>query len=383
MAILFVTHKYPPATGGMEKFSFELYQSMQKIMPVHIIAYEGKTSRLLWFLQLKKNIRAMLDMHPEINIIHLNDGLMVSYGLWIKKFTGRKVVATLHGLDIVFPLPYFQQKILPKFNLLDGIACVSKAGKEAAIQRGIDPNKIVVINNGVDHNLTASSIVKAIDGDLYSRLHIAHDSYVITGMGRAVKRKGFSWFVANVLPHLPAHVVFVLMGPITNYGKKWWHKILPSGWVEKMALMMGSATDEENLKKYAKQYPNRFIRTGYLPFTDIEKLLQSSGAFVMPNISVEGDMEGFGLVALEAVLCGCFVFAANQEGITDAIYDHKNGFLLPAENTNAWIEALTEFIQNPPNDGLLQRYQEFTLNQFSWDKMARDYHKWFNSILVT
>ena len=26
----------------------------------------------------------MLDLHPEINIIHLNDGLMVSFGLWIK-----------------------------------------------------------------------------------------------------------------------------------------------------------------------------------------------------------------------------------------------------------------------------------------------------------
>ena len=383
MAVLFITHKFPPATGGMEKFSYELYRSMQQNMPVHIIAYEGKSSRILWFLQLKKNIRTMLDLHPEINIIHLNDGLMVSFGLWIKKFTGRKVVATLHGLDIVFPLPYFQRKILPKFNRLDGIACVSKAGREAAIQRGIDPDKIVVINNGVDHELTRSAKSMALDEKLYSRLNIPRDAFVITAMGRAVKRKGFSWFVANVLPHMPSHVVFVLIGPVTSYGKKWWHPMIPSGWVEKMALMMGSATDEEALKEYANQYPGRFIRTGYLPFTDIEKLLQSSGVFVMPNVSVQGDMEGFGLVALEAVLCGCFVFAANQEGITDAIYDNKNGYLLPAENANVWIETLTAFIQNPPNDGLLQRYQEFTLNQFSWDKMAKEYHQWFNSILVT
>lgn len=381
MAILFITHKYPPSTGGMEKFSFELHRSMQKIMPVHIIAYEGKTSRFLWFLQLKKNIRAMLDLYPEINIIHLNDGLMVSFGLWIKKFTGRKVVATLHGLDIVFPLPYFQQKILPKFNQLDGIACVSKAGREAAIQKGIDPNKITVINNGVDHKLIAVSKSQALDEKLNSRLHIAHNAFVISAMGRAVKRKGFSWFAANVLPHLPSHAVFVLIGPVSDYGKKWWHNMLPTGWKEKLALMMGSATDEMALKKYARQYPDRFIRTGYLPFTDIEKLLQSSGAFVMPNISVEGDMEGFGLVALEAVLCGCFVFAANQEGITDAIYDNKNGYLLPAGNASVWIETLSEFIQNPPNAALHKKFQDFTLNQFSWDKMAGAYHEWFAYIL--
>ena len=49
MAVLFITHKFPPATGGMEKFSYELYRSMQQNMPVHIIAYEGKSSRILWF----------------------------------------------------------------------------------------------------------------------------------------------------------------------------------------------------------------------------------------------------------------------------------------------------------------------------------------------
>ena len=49
MAVLFITHKFPPTTGGMEKFSYELYRSMQQNMPVHIIAYEGKSSRILWF----------------------------------------------------------------------------------------------------------------------------------------------------------------------------------------------------------------------------------------------------------------------------------------------------------------------------------------------
>ncbi|MDR1601380.1 MAG: glycosyltransferase [Tannerella sp.] len=52
-------------------------------------------------------------------------------------------------------------------------------------------------------------------------------------------------------------------------------------------------------------------------------------AFLMPNIPVEGDMEGFGLVCLEASACGTLVFAADIDGIPDAVRNGKNGFLLP------------------------------------------------------
>jgi hypothetical protein len=48
----------------------------------------------------------------------------------------------------------------------------------------------------------------------------------------------------------------------------------------------------------------------------------------MPNIRVPGDAEGFGLVALEAVVCGTAVLAADLEGITEAIQHGKNGLLV-------------------------------------------------------
>ncbi len=381
MEVLFITHKFPPATGGMEKFSYELYKGMQSLTKVHILAYEGKGSRVLWFIALRNKIKEVLHQHPSIEIIHLNDGLMVSFGWWIKKLTGRKVVATLHGLDVVFPLPYFQTEVLPRFNRLDGLACVSEATRKAAVRRGISPEKTVVINNGVDHELVNnkpdSEKIKAIR----NRLHIPDSKIIITGLGRAVKRKGFSWFIEQVLPSLPENVVFVLMGPVVKTSTGYWQKIMPALWQDRWALMMGLATDEGALQRLQAEKTDRFIRTGYLRFDEITQLINSSAAFVMPNIEVEGDMEGFGLVALEAVLCGTTVFAADLEGIQDAIQDDKNGYLLPSGNADVWISRLTQFVTSGHTKENTERFQVYTTDKFSWEKMSKQYLEWFKSVI--
>lgn len=77
-----------------------------------------------------------------------------------------------------------------------------------------------------------------------------------------------------------------------------------------------------------------------MAFTGIVQILKASEAFVMPNIKVEGDMEGFGLVALAAILAGTVVFAAGHEGITDAIHHQSNGFLLPSGDVQQWVTSI-------------------------------------------
>ena len=42
MSILFVSHKYPPATGGMEKQSFELIQGIAQHQKIFKIVYTGR-----------------------------------------------------------------------------------------------------------------------------------------------------------------------------------------------------------------------------------------------------------------------------------------------------------------------------------------------------
>jgi phosphatidylinositol alpha-1,6-mannosyltransferase len=374
--ILFITHKYPPSTGGMEMFSFELFKGIQIHGNFLLLAYEGKESKAMWFFKLKYRVRKLIKENLDIRLIHLNDGLMAFAGRWIKKEFDIPVVVTLHGLDIVFPLPYFQKKIVPTFNCYDGFACVSEATKIAAQSRGLQVEKLKVILNGVDHKLFHSKSDATLQSKLIDRYKLK-DKIVLVGLGRAVKRKGYSWFVKNVLPQLDENVKFILCGPTKNYNGNIYKKILPKKWVENFELMLGLPSDEYELKKLAMEFPDRFIKTGYLPFGEIIQLMKLSGKFIMPNVKMEGDMEGFGLVALESCLAGCIVYASNIDGITSAIIHKKNGILLESQNVEEWIYKLA---QNDKQDALID-FQNFTLLHYSWDIMCKEYFQWFESFM--
>lgn len=378
MEILFISHKYPPATGGMEKFSFELVQGISKNATVHTIIYEGQEGKVAWFYKLKNRVDTMMKAHSGIKLIHLNDGLMTYFALWLKKKYAVPVVATFHGLDIVFPLPYFQKKIIPRFNALDGFACVSEATKKAAIQRGIDASKVVVINNGVDHGISNEISKPNIQEALRSKFGLTSEQKIIISIGRSVKRKGFSWFVNQVLPHLDANVVFILCGPNAKYDGARWRKILPSKWMDYIELMLGLPTDDAKLQQLASDRKHKFIKSGYLPFEEIIQLLKMAPIFIMPNIKVEGDMEGFGLVALEASMSECLVVASEIDGITNAIINGKNGCLLPSENPAAWIETLKSKLGVDTRSMAIE-YKSYTLANYSWHKMCQEYYTWFKS----
>jgi glycosyltransferase involved in cell wall biosynthesis len=373
MAILFISHKYPPSTGGMEKFSYELIGGISKKTTVYKIVYTGGESKVLWFYRLRRRVKNLLEIHPEINVIHLNDGLMAFMGRWIKKQYNLPVVVTLHGLDIVFPLAYFQHTIIPTLNVYDLFICVSEATRLAAIERGIAPAKTRVIQNGVDHALSESLADKDVQQKLRDRYHLEEGKQIMIGLGRSVKRKGYSWFVKEVLPGLPPDLVFILCGPSSGYNGAQWRRFLPDRFMENIELMLGLSTDEKALQDLAKKSPDRFIKTGYLPFNEIMQLMLMSGIFIMPNIKVEGDMEGFGLVALEACLAGCIVYASAIDGITNAIINEKNGYLLPAQNAPAWIDALHQELKRGDRSERVQHFKKYTLENYGWDKMCDDY----------
>jgi glycosyltransferase involved in cell wall biosynthesis len=373
MEILFISHKYPPSTGGMEKFSYELIKGISSKSQMHKIVFEGGESKAMWFYLLRNRLKTMLKSNPNISVIHLNDGLMAFMGRWIKKQYNLPVVVTLHGLDIVFPLPYFQKKIVPSFNCYDRFICVSDATRNAAIQRGIDAEKVFVIPNGVDHNLASSVDNHGVQDKLLKKYNITSDRQIMIGLGRSVKRKGYSWFVKEVLPNLDPKVVFILCGPSNGYNGSKWRKFLPDKFVENLELMLGLSTDEKALQDLALSSPGRFIKTGYLPFSEIIQLMKLSGIFIMPNIKVEGDMEGFGLVALEACLAGCIVYAAEIDGITNAIVDNKNGYLLPSENAPLWTSKLNMELSNEKRSNIAKNFKQYTIENYSWDKMCGEY----------
>ena len=148
--------------------------------------------------------------------------------------------------------------------------------------------------------------------------------------------------------------------------------------------MFGMPSDEDRLRELLQkpEIQQRVKHLGRLPFTDILQIMSAAQAFLMPNIPVEGDMEGFGLVCLEANLCGLPVFAANLEGITDAIQDQHNGWLLPTQQQEVWVKALERLQENP--EAVRQfgvEARAYVLAHFGWAKMSEAYFRHFESLV--
>lgn len=381
MEVLFVTHKYPPVIGGMEKQSFELINGMKKLVNVHTIVYEGKGSRIKFFLSLNRRITSLCAENPGIKIIHYNDGLIAAFSLLFKQRRHIKQVVTLHGLDVVYPHSIYQQLILKKFNRFDLIIAVSRATANACVVRGIPAEKIVVINNGVDTQ--ARPQAKRADTDLLLQEKYNIDSgarRLLVAIGRPVKRKGFSWFIKKVSPLLKDDFLLLLIGPVRNKKDRWLMDLLPAAIGKPIELLFGMPGDEQHIEELLQDplIRNRVVRLGKLPYEDMNTLLSVADAFIMPNIEVSGDMEGFGLVCLEAAMFGTIVIAAASGGITDAIYPDQNGILVTPGDHTAWAKTINEY--STTQQLLKADIISFTKNHFSWEKMIKDYEAEFLKI---
>jgi phosphatidylinositol alpha-1,6-mannosyltransferase len=208
---------------------------------------------------------------------------------------------------------------------------------------------------------------------------------IIVHIGRAVRRKGLSWFLECVLPRLGEDVVFLMIGPRdpavarTTERLRW----LPSGLAQQIVQTLALPVDEPEITRALARADlrGRAFELGALPFADMMQTLLAADLFVMPNVAVPGDAEGFGLVALEASMCGLPVVVAGMEGITDAILDGGNGFHVPPGDADAWVARLGDLLADPAELARLgQRGRAFTRESYSWDRMADGYRAVFREV---
>ena len=165
---------------------------------------------------------------------------------------------------------------------------------------------------------------------------------VLLTVGRLVKRKGVAWFVEHVVPRLDETYVYVVVG---------------SG-PERKAI--NAAVDRNRLA-------GRVVLVGPQPDSMRNRLLQSAHAFIMPNISVRGDIEGFGIAALEAGAYGVPVIASRLQGIPDAVIDGVTGHLVQEQNADEFLARIDSLALDRA------KIRAEVVRRFSWDKIGADY----------
>ena len=385
MKLLFVTHKYPPSIGGMENHCYELYNGISGKIDTVMMRLPDGASRVWWLLTLAKRIKRTLQSDNAITHVYFHDGLSGLCCRSIKKYSQVRTIVTFHGLDVVYPNGLYQKRIHDNLeNNIDIIIPVSTATGLECVKRGASPKKIHVVPNGVDLALDNIRLDKTFLLRLEERIQVPlKDKKIIVSTGRSITRKGFSWFIDNVLPSLDNNVIYIMAGP-REKGLSWklfLMNILPKS-ISRQIWLTGVGIDQAKIDKAIKRadLKGRVFHLGKLPLDELVQLLKSSYAFVMPNIHIDGDAEGFGLVGLEAAICGTVVLASGIEGITEAIQNDKNGILIEGENPEAWIKAVNSICKSPAKrKKIATQAPIYTKNKFSWAKMARGYLKAFKN----
>ncbi len=342
--LLVLTRNYPPRTGGLENYSFHLVRELGRFMPLRVVALRRSRPHLVWFMPVSLLI-GLISIHGRlIRRVHLCDGFLGPLGLLFKVFSNARVTASVHGLDITFPNRVYQRLIPYCLARLDQIVCVSRATRDECVLREIPAARCSVIPNGVDaedfyspveRSRLLSQVESALKRPLGSRK-------ILLTVGRLVKRKGIGWFIENVVPQIGEEYIYVVVGAGPE---------LPD-----IAKRVGAC-----------RLADRVILAGKQPDFVRNCLLNVAEAFIMPNIVISGDVEGFGIAALEAGACGLPVIASGIQGICDAVVDGVTGHLVRAGDAAGFVNKIETL------DLDRDRIRSTVSGRFSWGQIGMQY----------
>jgi phosphatidylinositol alpha-1,6-mannosyltransferase len=344
--ILFISRNYPPQIGGLETYSYNLINYFDHHHTVSKIVLGKPRKHLFWFMPYALFKALRLIKEEDIQRVHLCDGLLAALGFLIKSFLPVTVSVTIHGLDIAFR-NFFYQAVIPRcVARLDKIICVSRHTLKECVDRGIPSEKTWVIANGInpaDFKIPESR--QAGRRELAKSLGISLDGKIILlTVGRLVPRKGVSWFVQKVMPHLDRSYLYLVVGEGPDFKRI--SSLVVQCHLEERVFLLGRVREETR-----------------------NKLLHASDLFIMPNIEVAGDLEGFGIAALEAGCFGLPVIASNVQGLKDAVLPGKTGSLVEAGNPESFVGCIREMELNRDT------VRSWVVESFDWRKVCQRYEE--------
>lgn len=254
---------------------------------------------------------------------------------------GLRYCICVNGLDINRSLPALKR--FRRFRTLRRAAvviCNSRHTRSLAIRCGVRPSRCKVVWRGTDLDVPIDQ-----SGVLSGKERTVPGERVLLSIGRLVERKGFDAMIRS-LKHVVAEF------PDTTY------------------VIAGEGPDRDCLAAIARESGIethvRFV--GGVSEEDKRKLLSTADVFVMPNRELlDGDVEGFGLVFLEAGAFGVPVIGGASGGVPDAIVDGETGFLVDPEDLQSITRAVISLLQDPKRAARFgQNARRRVVEEFTW-----------------
>ncbi len=358
--VLIVTRNYPPLLGGMERLNSHLVQAISEQCPVLLCAPSGAAAhappgvtvlevplRPLWRFfasALPRVVWTALRRRP--GLVVGGSGLVAPLVL-LAALCGRgRSALYLHGLDVVVRHPGYQLFWLPCIRRAGRLLCNSRHTAGLARRAGATADRIVVVHPGT------ALVPMSDDARPVPR------SRVMLSVGRLAGRKGLAEFVTSALPSIvralpDAELVVVgsdasdaLLGSGDERGRI--EAAARSAGLERHVRFAGRCSDEELAAHY-----------------------RSAGVHVFPVRELEGDVEGFGMVALEAASHGLPTVAFASGGVPDAVSEGVSGYLLPPGDYAAFARRVIGLLAEE-SEGISSLACRRFAAKNNWDRFARE-----------
>ena len=356
---LVVTRTFPPEVGGMQNLMWGLAKSISKIDLTKVFAdysenHEMFDKSVSFSVERIKGIKLLrkyrkphlineyLSQNPKVKCIIADHWKSLEL---IK--TNKKKICLIHSKEINHKKgSRINKKVLDVLNKVDHVVANSKFTKNLAIDLGVDEQKIVVINPGVD---TANEIPK---NDLKKAEEIlkGKKNRLIT-VSRFDKRKNHEKVIMAIrnLKEIYPDIVYTCIG----YGD-----------------------EEENLKKLVIELKleNHVIFLKDIPNDLKNALIAKSNIFIMPSIIHKNSVEGFGIAFVEAAQYGIPSIGGRDGGAADAIIHEKTGLICDGNNLDDIYSSIDNLFKE--NKYLIYG-KEAKLNsqKFHWDNIIESYKR--------
>ena len=264
--------------------------------------------------------------------------------------TNKKKYCLIHGKEINHTKGSgINKRIIKVLDNVEKVIANSEYTKNLAIELGVNPEKIVVINPGIDP-------VKNIDQNSLDKVEslLAVKTPKLITVSRFDKRKNHEKIIMALrnLKQIYPDIVYICIG----YGE-----------------------EEDNIKNLVKELD---LESQVMFFKDISDnlknaLVAKSNIFVMPSVIHKSSVEGFGIAYTEAAQYSIPSIGGKDGGASDAIDHEKTGLICDGNNLDEIYSSINSMLEN-------KKYLEYGKNakeyvsKFYWSNIIEEYKKILN-----
>ena len=358
---LIVTRSFPPEVGGMQSLMWGLAKEMSKNFMIKVFADHHKNhnefdkkenfsiERIGGIKFLRKIRKAQLinEYLKESKV----QGVIADHWKSLELIkTDKKKYCLVHGKEINHPKGSSLNKRANKvLNSVEKVIANSEYTKNLSIQSGVEQEKVVVINPGIN---PAQELKKTTLSKVESLLKTKSPRLIT--VSRFDKRKNHEKVLMALrnLKQIYRNIVYICIG----YGD-----------------------EEQNLKDLVNELDLSGQVMFFKEITDDLKnaLVAKSNIFVMPSIKHKSSVEGFGIAYVEAAQYGVPSLGGVDGGAADAIQHEKTGLICNGNNLDDIYSSLNSMIEN-------KKYLDFGKNakdsssKFYWSNTIEEYKKILN-----